>query len=261
MILFTWIKNKKPVLSVFAGLLMQAAVAGGVEVQEEQSTSFFSRFSPKQATIPIQVGFFSSSQGNDQDIGISGLIGDHFTVNDDHDQNILLGLGYYIDGFDTERINILFGVNAFYLAHTSVEGTIYQEHLFPNLAYSYSLTNFPIYAAAKAEIKTSSDRFNFTLDAGIGPNIIRTSDYKEWSIDGGMTLPDHAFSGHTNTAFSATAGVGIQFNNLVGQIPLECGYRFFYSGQGHLNKDTNQILDTLNTGTSYANAIICSASI
>ena len=64
----------------------------------------------------------------------------------------------------------------------------------------------------------------------------------------------------TTTAFSATAGIGIKLNNVIKTIPLECGYRFFYLGKGHLNTLSDQVLNTLKTGDDYANAIICAVT-
>ena len=69
------------------------------------------------------------------------------------------------------------------------------------------------------------------------------------------------YSGRTTAAFSAMAGVGIQMNNVFGHAPLECGYRFFYLGQGNFNKLSNQLINTLSTGNSYANALLCTLTI
>ena len=82
----------------------------------------------------------------------------------------------------------------------------------------------------------------------------------ETSLDG-ITLPDNAFSSRSNVVFSATAGLGLRLNNAFGQVPLECGYRFFYLGQGNFNSKSNQLMNTLTTGESYANALICSVTI
>lgn len=216
--------------------------------------------SPKRSAIIFQVGGFNASQGDDQLIGINGLIGDEFTVAHDHAENILLGLGYYIDGLNQNRFSLMYGLNAFYFAHTSVEGNVIQEQLFTNLAYRYSITNFPIYAAVKSIINMNSDKYIMTLDLGVGPNIIKTSNYNETSLDG-ITIPEHIFSGATSTVFSATAGIGVKFNNIIGHLPLEVGYRFFYLGQGNLKKVNSQVTNTLSTGKNYANALIISTSV
>lgn len=113
-----------------------------------------------------------------------------------------------------------------------------------------------MYAAAKAVIQTPSPHFAITVDAGIGPNFMLTTDVKENSLDG-ITLPGQMFTGRTTTTFSAMAGAGVKLNNAFGKMPLECGYRFFYLGQGNFNKTSNQVLNTLNTGKNYANALMC----
>ncbi len=63
------------------------------------------------------------------------------------------------------------------------------------------------------------------------------------------TVPDAIFSSHTTTTFTATMGAGIKINHLFGEAPLECGYRFFYLGQGHFNAATSQVLNNLSTGS------------
>ena len=237
-----------------------SAIASSVNIPsvEHQQTSFLSRLNPKRATIVFQVGGFNATQGNAQNVGINGLIGDYFTVNHRNASNVLLGLGYYFNGLERNQFSLLYGINAFYLAPTTVQGNVIQEQLFTNLSYRYSITQYPIYIATKVLINTSSDKYSITCDLGIGPNIIKTSDFSERSLDGGMTLPDNAFTGQTNVAFSATVGVGIKFNNVIARLPFEVGYRFFYLGQGSLSKSNNQILNTLKTGNNYANALIFS---
>ena len=82
----------------------------------------------------------------------------------------------------------------------------------------------------------------------------------ETSLDG--TIPDNTYSGRTTTAtFSAMVGVGIQMNNIFGRVPLECGYRFLYLGQGSFNKLSDQLINRLNTGNSYANIMLCTLTI
>lgn len=222
-------------------------------------SSLLSKLNPMHATLIVQGGGFNATQGTTQNIGINGLIGDQFTVAQTHSRNFLLGLGYYINGQSTERIKMLYGLNAFYLAPTTIQGDVIQEQYFDNLSYHYSLTNYPIYLAAKA-LFTLNNIYNITFDLGIGPNIITTDDFNEYSRDAGITQPDTIFSGNTSLALSATAGIGIQFNNVAGHLPLEIGYRFFYLGQGHLNKINDQVIDNLKTGHNYANALVISVS-
>ena len=203
---------------------------------------------------------FSAHQGEDQDIGITGLIGDRFTVTHHNDQNALVGLGYYIDGPGYGMVNMMYGLNAFYLPHTEVKGDIIQEGMFTNLAYRYSVNNYPIYFAAKGQITNDSNWYNVTFDAGIGPNIISTSDLNERSLDCVTCLITLSLK-NTSAAFSATVGVGVKFNNVYRNVPVECGYRFFYLGKGDFSKASSQLNNTLKTGDSYANALVCSVTI
>jgi hypothetical protein len=172
-----------------------------------------------------------------------------------------VGLGYFLDAQEKESFKMSYGINAFYLAKATVKGSVIQENLFENLSYHYNVTHYPVYVVAKSTIQTKLQKYAFTVDAGIGPNFIKTSGFKENSLDGGITIPDNAFSGHTSATFSATAGAGVKLNQFFGEAPLECGYRFFYLGKGNFNKDTNQLLNTLSTGSNYANALICSITV
>ena len=208
----------------------------------------------------VQLGGYWTQQGASQNINIEGLIGDRFTVTNPRSSNGLVGLGYYLDGQYYDSFKMAYGVNAFYLGPTRVKGQVIQEQLFTNLSYAYNVTHLPVFAAAKATVDLHSPIYALTLDAGIGPNFIKTGNFHENSLDG-ITLPDHPFSGHTTTTFAAMAGVGFKLNHVFGQAPLECGYRFFYLGQGNFVKNTNQLLDTLNTGNNYGNAVLCSLTV
>ncbi len=210
--------------------------------------------------VPVQLGVFTSSQGKNQHINIQGLIGDQFTVDNNKSTNGLFGIGYYVDGLDREHFQLSYGVNGFYFGKTSVSGTVIQENLFTNLSYKYDINHMPIYFAAKSTVKNNNETYAITLDAGIGPNFIQTSNYSETPLDN-FTVPDNAFSSHNNVTFTAMAGVGLKLNNIFGRAPLECGYRFFYLGQGDLSKNTDQLLNTLKTGNNYANALMCSVTV
>ncbi|KTC87691.1 hypothetical protein [Legionella drozanskii] len=213
----------------------------------------------KQGHLVFQAGGYWSYQGKDQHIDIAGLIGDRFTITNHKDSNALVGLGYFIS--DKNSMNISYGLNGFYLPSTSVSGEVIQEDLFTNLSYRYKVTHFPVYAVAKSTIPLYSNKSSLVLNVGIGPNFMYLSDFKERSIDDGVTLSDHAFLSHTRTTFSATAGIGFRLNQIFGNIPLECGYRFFYLGQGRFRPRTDQLLTSLSTGSTYANAVLCSISV
>lgn len=213
-----------------------------------------------QNTVVFQAGGFEATQGQAQDVGINGLIGDRFTVNNPHANNVVLGLAYYHEGFNQGDWQVLYGINAFYFAPTSVQGNVIQENAFNNLAYQYSISNYPIYLAGKALFHLDENT-TATFDAGIGPNLIKTSNFSETSLDGGFTIPDAvSFSGQTSVDLSFTAGVGIKFQRVFGELPLECSYRFFYLGEGNLSKDNDQFNSTLSTGRNYANALLFSVA-
>ena len=240
------------VLKIISTVILVAATT--------QALSFDLKNSLMHGNTVVQLGGFWNNQGAQQHINIDGLIGDEFTVNHGQGSNGLVGLGYYVDGQEKDRFKMAYGVNAFYLAKTSVSGNVLQENLFNNLSYGYHVTHYPVYAMAKSTIKTTSSKYAITVDAGIGPNFMSTGGFKEQSLDG-ITIPDNIFSSHTTTVFSATAALGVKFNNVFGKAPLECGYRFFYLGEGNFNKQTNQVVNTLKTGENYANALVCAVTV
>jgi len=214
----------------------------------------------KQGHGTVQLGGYWSLLNKTQHININGLIGDDFKTTHSDNGSGLFGVGYYIDGPNVKTANMTYGMNWFYLAKTSSSGTVTQESLFTNLYYSYNVTHYPLYVMAKSALPVELLHRNLTIDVGIGPNFMTTGHFQEKSI-GANTLPDNIFSGTTTTTFSATVGAGVQFNDILGKAPLECGYRFFYLGQGNFNKRNNQVLNNLNTGSVYANALMCSIII
>ncbi|MCX7125777.1 MAG: hypothetical protein NTU49_08590 [Gammaproteobacteria bacterium] len=256
-------KSKTAKIILFSAVFSACSVfATNTPPSSSNQNSLFSRLNPKSAKIILQVGGFNASQGQAQNIGIQGLIGDYFTVSDQHAYNALMGLGYYVKGLNKNSVSLLYGLNAFYFAPTTVQGNVTQEQMFTNLSYQYSIANYPLYFDTKALIKTSNDKYNVTFDVGIGPNFIAARNFTETSLDGGFTLPDvNLFLGQTTAAFSATVGLGIQFNNLLGRIPCELSYRFFYLGQGHFKEESNQLTNALNTGDNYANALLFSVTV
>lgn len=208
----------------------------------------------------IEAGGYFASQGRSQDIAIRYLAGNHYTVNNQNPSNGLVGLGGYLDGMDTSRFQVAYGINAFYLAPTVVEGEIIQEHDFTNLRYSYSIQQIPIYLAAKALLKNSSTKYNITFDVGAGLNVLRTSGYRETPLEN-YTIPDNGFSPHNTVTGTAMAGIGLRLNNVFSSAAVEFGYRFFYLGQGKLAINNDQILNPVKTGDTYANAVLVSLII
>lgn len=225
------------------------------------STNQVFSFDLKQGNWLLEAGVFDSTQGKAQTVNIQGLIGDRYTVIDRHDHNGLFGLGYLLEGMEKGSFGIDYGINAFYFAKTSVSGDIIQEHLFTNLAYDYDVSRVPVYAIAKAHINNQNANYAITMDLGIGPNFITTTHFEDRSLDSGTTLQDNAYSGHTNVAFSAVTGIGLKMNNAFGKNHLECGYRFFYLGQGDFKRRTDQLLTILQTGHNYAHALMCTVSM
>jgi hypothetical protein len=208
----------------------------------------------------VQLGGYLSSQGKAQDIKVRYLYGNHYTVSRHDSQNGLFGLGYYIDGIDKDRFKLLYGINGFYLAKTGVSGTIIQEDEFTNLSYSYKVQHIPVYFGAKTIVKNKNPKYNVTMDVGIGPNFMRVYHYSEAPLNDDI-IPNNGFALHNNITFSAMAGIGLRLNRFFGQAPLECGYRFFYLGQGQLAMNNNQLLNTIKTGNAFGNAILCSITV
>ena len=209
----------------------------------------------------MQLGGYWGIAGDDQLIPINGAIGDTYEPSKKVNANVLVGLGVYTKPQDQGIYDLSYGFNMFYLGKTTYQGTITQERLFTNLGYEYDITHFPLYFLAKGSKPLKQDKYTFTGDVGIGPNIMFLSRVKENSLDDGITIPGNNFSGSTNVAFSATLGLGIKINNIYKSIPVECGYRFFYLGQGDFKRTTNQLLEDLNTGQTFGNAIMCGISI
>lgn len=204
----------------------------------------------------IHLGAFQAEQGKAQQVGIEGLEGDDFTVNSHPSQQGLLGLGYYLNGFERDTYRLWYGLDAYYLSPSTVSGEVIQEQSFTNLSYRYSIANYPVYAATKLWLKGDGD-YDVTLDAGVGPNWIKTYGFSETPLNDNA-LPDSIFSGQTSVALSATAGIGVTFHHVLGDLPLECSYRFFYLGQGKLHVINDQVNQALTTGYSYANALMLS---
>jgi hypothetical protein len=215
-----------------------------------------------QGKFLLQVGGFSASnQGKAQQINIQTLIGDYFSVSNNRNQNALFGIGYFVDGQHFNSFNMQYGVNAFYFMDTTVNGNITQEQLFTNLGYSYDTSNLPVYATAKGLFNLKNERYHLVIDAGIGPNFKQTSNFSERSLDGGVTIPEQPFTGKTNVTFSAMTGIGFKIDHAIDKAPLECGYHIFYLGRGQFNTTTNQVLNSLKTGNSYAQALTCGISL
>jgi hypothetical protein len=241
--------------SAVASLSTDSSLAS---VSQSQKAAFLDSLSKGHAVL--QLGGYWSAAGASQHINIQGLIGDDFTVVQSGGSNGLVGVGYFLKAPYGEAYQLRYGVNAFYLPSTSVTGHVVQESLYTNLSYRYNLTHYPIYAMGQAEVKTKWPGHDVVLDVGIGPNFMQLQQFKESPL-ALNTLPDMMFYGHGATVFSATVGASIKLNQLIGQLPLACGYRFFYLGQANFSTASSQVLDRLSTGGVYANALMCTVSI
>jgi hypothetical protein len=219
--------------------------------------TFFSSLKERSHFV-IELGGFRATQGKSQQVDLNDdQIPDNFTVTQSQDSNVVGGMGYYVDGQETKWMRLSYGINAFYLAPTKVIGTVpFEPPPEPPLSIYYTTTSMPIYLATKALINNSySNKYNMVIDLGIGPNFLTTSDVKPTSPNPLLTT---THGGATAVTLSAMAGIGLRVNHVFGQNSLECGYRFFYLGQGKFNNVDSDVTSTLQTGDVYANAVLCS---
>jgi|SRR5579862_1103657 len=217
----------------------------------------------KSGKMAFQLGAAFNYAGESKHIGINGLIGDYFSVHSHTDTTIIAGLGYYLNGPALSWADTKFGLNAFYIPSTNVSGIVTQEGVYNNLSFEYNVTSLPILFDAKAEIHTDNAYFTPTIDIGIGPNVLSTSGFSEGSLDHGVTLPDNIFKSNTEITLGASLGAGVKFNkvNLGAKSTLECGYRFYYLGNGSLAKANGQVQNSLDTGNVYSNTLLCTLSV
>lgn len=225
-------------------------------------TRFFQLWLNRHPQFLVQVGAYSLHQGSaTQQVDINGLVGDNFVVTNNNNWNALVGVGHYLAGQHTQYADLYYGVNAYYLAGVNNTGNVIQEDLYTNLAYSYRITNWPIFFGFRAKIKHLNKKFmhdkldGILIDLGMGPDIIHTSGFGETSLDNGITEPDHIFSGRTGVSFAATAGIGIRFNHLLNFAPVELGYKWMYLGPVNF-KNLTQQTSMFNTGNNYVNSIV-----
>ena len=233
----------------------------GLGTQTLHADSFMSNFTEMPNSRPhlvIQAGAFLIDKA--QSKNVSAFIGDRFNEDDSGNVNGLLGLGLYFNGAEGERVNFTYGINAFYLGKTSLRGGGVAA-LDPDLIWSYehSLTNYPIYFGTKLDIgNKNNERYGFTMDFGLGPNIRVTNNAFQESLDGEVIRVN---GDQTKVVFSGMVGVGFRVSEVFGMAPLECGYRFFYLGKSDFSARTRQIVTSLDSGESYANALLCSVTI
>jgi hypothetical protein len=210
----------------------------------------------KEGHALAEVGGYGGIEGKAQHINIETRIGNDFTVNSTSGGNVLVGLGYEHLLKKNEGFGVSCGLSLFYLAPSTVNGNILLENQLTNFAYSYKVSHLPLYGMLKASHELQNTRYQLLADVGIGPNFMFLNDYKETPLLVN-SVPDNAFLSTNATTFSVTAGLGFEVKNVFGAYPLRCGYRFYYLGEGALNHN-NKVENSLSTGSTYANAGVCS---
>jgi len=213
-------------------------------------------FYHKNGHFSAELGPYYVHQAHFQHINIEGLIGNDFQP--DYDKSdLIVGLGYYLQGLETDKLIINYGINGYYFTlHPT--GTVVQEGVYSNLSYAYDIRNLPIYAAAQFELHPHNS-ISYLIDAGLGINFLAIEHYQEHSLDNGLTQPDNAFYGLSKKAWSSSVGFGFKLNSLK-DFPIEFKYRFFYLGQSNFRKTNPQVINKLQTGRLYAHAITASVS-
>ena len=149
----------------------------------------------KKGHLAVQAGGFWSDAGQEQFVEINGMIGNRYSLSSSHQSNGLFGVGYFLDGLTKDKYRLSYGLNAFFLGKVAVGGSVFQENEFENLTYAYNITNFPFYAVAKSSINIPSVKPHLVVDAGIGPNFMRTTSFREQNIPGGgaISVPNDFF--------------------------------------------------------------------
>jgi hypothetical protein len=240
-------------LALFSFYGSQVAAAAIAQPPQSLATNF------NLENVVVQLGGYQGIQGQSQHINIPTLIGDDFSVNNRHNGNVLIGLGYYFDGQTWPAYQVSYGLNLFYLPQVEVNGNVTQEGVFTNLSYQYNMSNLPIYAIVKGIFNTASTNYDIAIDAGIGPNFMSLTGFKEMPLTS-FSVSDHPFKNATDVTLSATLGLNVRMKHLVPAHIVECGYRFFYLGEGHLSH-TMEVSSSLSTGNTFANALICSLTL
>ncbi len=106
-------------------------------------------FDIRDGHLVLQAGAVSISQGEAQTLGAQNVMTSRYTLNDSHATNYLVGAGYLFDAPINQKVEIKYGLNAFYFAATSVSGSVIQQQLYENLSYHYRISYLPVYATVK----------------------------------------------------------------------------------------------------------------
>ncbi|MFO2970990.1 hypothetical protein SCO12_05915 [Legionella pneumophila serogroup 10] len=222
------------------------------------SVTSYAAFSIPKGQAVLELGGASISKAPTQLIAIGeGSLGNIHRVYHSQDLRFLAGLGYFFDVLTYKPLSFGLGPQIYYLKQHNTQGVIDIERAFPNLSYQYQTQNTPLYAAVKAKWAGQDEVSSLVLNAGIGPNFIKTKNYYEHSLDDGITIPNQAFAGQSRTRFSAMAGLGLQFKTPHKTLAFEVGYKYFYLGEGTLNPRPG-FLNQLTTGHQSTHALTLS---
>ena len=83
--------------------------------------NFFSQWHARKPELLIELGGFFATQGkNNQYIAIADLKGNQYTVTNSNSSNGIVGLGYYLEGWNHDRFTLSYGVNTFYFGPSSL---------------------------------------------------------------------------------------------------------------------------------------------
>ncbi|MCH9717356.1 MAG: hypothetical protein K0U52_09780 [Gammaproteobacteria bacterium] len=208
----------------------------------------------------LHLGVSQVLTGKAQDVPANLLSPTKYTTFSKNNWSGLVGLAVLKKVYASERYDFNYGVSMFYLFKQPVSGEIFQAGLFNNLGYAYTVQNLPVYLSGKTSIDIPNREQKVVVDVGVGPNIMKVNEYHESRINP-ATRPDNAFKKNISAEFSTTVGIGLRFNHVLGDAPVECGYRFFYLGASELQIKNMQFMTGLSTGSSYANALACTLVI
>ncbi|MCH9756549.1 MAG: hypothetical protein K0U37_05095 [Gammaproteobacteria bacterium] len=206
----------------------------------------------------LHIGGFFSHQGVEQHINLNGLVGNDYSPTRRNSGNVIVGVGLLRPGTSYKTVDFEYGVQLYYLSGTTTSGVISIENVLPNLSYSYTTTFLPLYANVKANIETQFDKTKLTLDVGVGPDFMTLTRYRE-APRTAATIPNSFYSRQTKTQFATLFGVGLKSDKFADGGSLEIAYKFFYLGQSKFTPNNNQVLNSLNTGSVFANAITLTA--
>ena len=216
------------------------------------------QFKTKRMQFGLLAGVYLGTQGTGQHVAIDGLVGDYYSVTNPTVNGGIVGLSYYINSLalDNSEYELQYSISSFFLSSTNVGGYVTQENIVTNLKYQYNLSNIAGYLGVKLRKLNEDSRFNGAFDLGLGFNRIEASKFYETSLTS-YTLPDYFFTFAHSYEFSVMTGLGLRLENAFGKNPWECGYRFFYLGQGQLDPINTLISKGLKTGHNYANVFAC----